>query len=162
MIEDDDPGYDRAHIIEVLCEDAKDEYLAWLRSVGISYIFAGQKEMDLSLALSKLYSLFNIRQYPETDWRSAYVGPVGLVAVYESEHKAAGKKFACFFPDMPDQFTQDWLRTSAGELRVEEETYTITTRNSSYVFVRDEEALPKATDQLYGKLLEKITLNKVL
>lgn len=80
--------------------------------------------------------------YPETDWRSAYVGPAGLVAVYESEHKAAGKKFACFFPDMPDQFTQDWLRTSAGELRVEEETYTITTRNSSYVFVRDEEALP--------------------
>ena len=80
--------------------------------------------------------------YPETDWRSAYVGPVGLVAVYESEHKAAGKKFACFFPDMPDQFTQDWLRTSTGELRVEEETYTITTRNSSYVFVRDEEALP--------------------
>ena len=67
---------------------------------------------------------------------------MGLVAVYESEHKAAGKKFACFFPDMPDQFTQDWLRTSAGELRVEEETYTITTRNSSYVFVRDEEALP--------------------
>lgn len=41
VIEDDDPGYDRAHIIEVLCEDAKDEYLAWLRSVGISYIFAG-------------------------------------------------------------------------------------------------------------------------
>ena len=80
--------------------------------------------------------------YPETDWRSAYVGPAGLVAVYESEHKAAGKKFACFFPDMPEQFTQDWLRTSAGELRVEEETYTITTRNSSYVFVRDEEALP--------------------
>lgn len=80
--------------------------------------------------------------YPETDWRSAYVGPVGLVAVYESEHKAAGKKFACFFPDMPEQFTQDWLRTSAGELRVEEETYMITTRNSSYVFVRDEEALP--------------------
>lgn len=80
--------------------------------------------------------------YPETDWRGAYVGPAGLVAVYESEHKAAGKKFACFFPDMPDQFTQDWLRTSAGELRVEEETYTITTRNSSYVFVRDEEALP--------------------
>ena len=51
VIEDDDPGYDQAHIIEVLCEDAKDEYLAWLRSVGISYIFAGRKEMDLSLAL---------------------------------------------------------------------------------------------------------------
>ena len=61
VIEDDDPGYDGAHIVEVLCVDAKDEYLAWLRSVGISYIFAGRKEMDLSLALSKLYNLFNIR-----------------------------------------------------------------------------------------------------
>jgi riboflavin biosynthesis pyrimidine reductase len=61
VIEDDDPGYDGAHIVEVLCEDAKDAYLAWLRSAGISYIFAGSKEMDLSLALSKLRSLFNIR-----------------------------------------------------------------------------------------------------
>ena len=43
VIKDDDPGYDGAHIIEILCEDAKDEYLAWLRSVGISYIFAGRQ-----------------------------------------------------------------------------------------------------------------------
>ena len=61
MIEDDDPGYNGAHVIEVLCEEVKDEYLAWLRSSGISYIFAGRNEMDLSLALSKLGSLFNIR-----------------------------------------------------------------------------------------------------
>ena len=61
VIEDDDPGYDGAHIVEVLCEDVKDAYLAWLRSAGISYIFAGSKEMDLSLALSKLHSLFNIQ-----------------------------------------------------------------------------------------------------
>lgn len=60
-IEDDDPGYNGAHIIEVLCKDTKDEYLAWLRSTGVSYIFAGEKEMDISLALSKLSSLFNIR-----------------------------------------------------------------------------------------------------
>lgn len=61
VIEDDDPGYNGAHVIEVLCEEVKDEYLAWLRSSGISYIFAGRNEMDLSLALSKLGSLFNIR-----------------------------------------------------------------------------------------------------
>ena len=60
VIEDYDPGYDGAHIVEVLCEDVKDAYLAWLRSAGISYIFAGSKEMDLSLALSKLRSLFKI------------------------------------------------------------------------------------------------------
>ena len=61
VIKDDDPGYNGAHVIEVLCEEVKDEYLAWLRSSGISYIFAGRNEMDLSLALSKLNSLFNIR-----------------------------------------------------------------------------------------------------
>ena len=84
--------------------------------------------------------------YPETDWRSAYVGMPGLIVVYESERKAAGKKFIYFFPDFSDDLdwlAQDWLRTSSGELRVEEETYTITTRNSTYVFVRDDDALPE-------------------
>ena len=70
----------------------------------------------------------------------------GLIVVYESERKAAGKKFIYFFPDFSDDLdwlAQDWLRTSAGELRVEEETYTITPRNSTYVFVRDDDALPE-------------------
>ncbi len=59
-IEDEDPGYGDSHIIEVLCEDAPIPYLAYLRSVGVSYIFAGQTDMDLPLALSKLKSLFGI------------------------------------------------------------------------------------------------------
>jgi len=80
--------------------------------------------------------------YPVTNWRSAYVGLPGLVAVCESEHKAAGKKFVYFFSDIRDQPAKDWLRTSAGELKVVEKTYTISIRNSSYVFMRDEEALP--------------------
>ncbi len=61
-IHDEDPGYDNAHIIEVLCEDVSDEYLAYLRKTGISYIFAGVHEMDVSLALEKLYSLFGIKK----------------------------------------------------------------------------------------------------
>lgn len=59
-ISDDDPGYDNAHIIEVLCEDVEDAYLGYLRNKKISYIFAGEKEMDLSLALHKLKQLFHI------------------------------------------------------------------------------------------------------
>ena len=59
-IEDDDPGYGGAHIIEVLCEEVPDAYLAYLQSIGVSYIFAGKTEMDLNLALEKLWNHFKI------------------------------------------------------------------------------------------------------
>lgn len=59
-IEDDDPGYGGAHIVEVLCEDVADAYLAYLQSIGVSYIFAGKNEMNLELALEKLRSKCNI------------------------------------------------------------------------------------------------------
>lgn len=81
--------------------------------------------------------------YTETDWRSTYAGLPGLIAVYESERKAPGKKFAYFFPDIPNLVVPDWLRTSAGELQVEDKIYTITTINSRYVFVMNEDALPE-------------------
>lgn len=61
-IEDDDPGYGGAHIIEVLCENVSDAYLAYLRSIGVSYIFAGTNEMNLELALEKLYEIFGIKK----------------------------------------------------------------------------------------------------
>ena len=61
VIVDDDPGYGDAHILEVMCEDAPDEYLAYLQNIGVSYIFAGKEELDLPLALKKLYALFGIR-----------------------------------------------------------------------------------------------------
>lgn len=61
-ISDEDPGYDNAHIIEVLCEDTPDAYLAYLRSIDVSYLFAGEKELDLSLALKKLKELFGIEK----------------------------------------------------------------------------------------------------
>lgn len=61
VIVDDDPGYGGAHILEVMCEDAPDEYLAYLQNIGVSYIFAGKEELDLPLALQKLYALFGIR-----------------------------------------------------------------------------------------------------
>lgn len=59
-IEDEDPGYGGAHIVEVLCEDVDDAYLAYLQSIGVSYIFAGASEMNLELALEKLRSNFFI------------------------------------------------------------------------------------------------------
>jgi len=61
-IVDEDPGYGDARIIEVLCEDVQDSYLAYLQSIDVSYIFAGKDEMDLNVALEKLHSLFGIEK----------------------------------------------------------------------------------------------------
>lgn len=62
-IVDEDPGYGDSHIIEVMCEDlVSDAYLAYLKSIGVSYIFAGKTEMQIPLALEKLKNLFNIEK----------------------------------------------------------------------------------------------------
>lgn len=57
---DEDPGYDGARIVEVLSYRANPRYLTYLRELNIPYIFAGEKEIDIPLALSKLYRDFGI------------------------------------------------------------------------------------------------------
>ena len=59
-IHDEDPGYDNAHIIEVVCSDADKAYLAYLRAIGVSYIIGGETDLDLALVLEKLRALFGI------------------------------------------------------------------------------------------------------
>ena len=50
-----------SQIITILAEDeVKDDYLAYLQSIGVSYIFAGKNNIDLKVALTKLKSLFGI------------------------------------------------------------------------------------------------------
>lgn len=61
-IHDDDPGYDNAHIIEILCKNVDDAYIGFLQSKGISYIFAGSEQLDLPLAMQKLKALFGIEK----------------------------------------------------------------------------------------------------
>ena len=51
-----------AHVIEVLTEDIDDGYLEYLRDLRISYIFAGETELDLPLALKKLKTIFGIER----------------------------------------------------------------------------------------------------
>lgn len=48
------------HVITILTEKVADSYLAHLRDIGVSYIFAGKSNLDLKLAMQKLYALFNI------------------------------------------------------------------------------------------------------
>ncbi|MFD2721336.1 dihydrofolate reductase family protein [Hymenobacter monticola] len=51
---------DDDHIISVVSEQVSDEYLAYLRRVGVSYIFGGAQELDFKLVLDKLSQQFPI------------------------------------------------------------------------------------------------------
>lgn len=59
---DDDPGYGGAQIIEVLTHQASRQYLTYLQSMDIPYIFAGDTEIDIEEALSKLKAYFGINK----------------------------------------------------------------------------------------------------
>ena len=61
-ITDNDPGYGGAHIIEIVTAECPTEYLAYLRSIGVSYIIAGDNDTDIPLALDKLYRHFGIKK----------------------------------------------------------------------------------------------------
>ena len=50
------------HIITILSEDVELKYLAYLQKIGVSYIFAGEKNIDLKLAMKKLKNLFGIER----------------------------------------------------------------------------------------------------
>lgn len=51
---DEDPGYNNAQIIEVLTEQVDERYLAYLQEMEIPYIFAGETEINVGLALHTL------------------------------------------------------------------------------------------------------------
>lgn len=52
---------DDDHLIVVLGEQVGDEYLAYLRRLGISYLFGGARQLDFAVVLDKLARLFPIR-----------------------------------------------------------------------------------------------------
>ena len=53
---------DGEHAITVLTEAVSDDYLAFLRKRGVSYIFGGRKDIEVPLVLGKLRSLFGIKR----------------------------------------------------------------------------------------------------
>ncbi len=59
---DGDVGYDNAQIIEVLTEQVDERYLGYLESLEIPYIFAGETEIDVELALFKLKNIIGINK----------------------------------------------------------------------------------------------------
>ncbi len=52
---------DGDHVVAILTERVSDEYLAFLRERGVSYLLAGAREADLPLALQKVGERFGVR-----------------------------------------------------------------------------------------------------
>jgi len=53
---------DGEHVITVLGEGVSDDYLAFLESRGVSYVFGGRASIDLRRVLAKLRAAFGIRR----------------------------------------------------------------------------------------------------
>ncbi len=49
------------HVVSILSERVSDEYLAFLRERGVSYLLSGKGEIDLSLVLEKIRARFGVR-----------------------------------------------------------------------------------------------------
>ena len=57
----DTSDIDGDHVVAVLSERVSDEYLAFLRDRGVSYLLAGAREVDLAAALEKIAAGFGVR-----------------------------------------------------------------------------------------------------
>ena len=52
---------DGDHVVAILSERVSDEYLAFLRQRGVSYLLAGKYDVDLPLALTKIGARFGVK-----------------------------------------------------------------------------------------------------
>jgi 2,5-diamino-6-(ribosylamino)-4(3H)-pyrimidinone 5'-phosphate reductase len=52
---------DGDHVVAIVSGRVSDDYLGFLRQRGVSYILAGERDVDLALALGKIHSLFGVR-----------------------------------------------------------------------------------------------------
>ncbi len=53
---------------------------------------------------------------PVSDWHDEYMGLAGMLCIFESEHKAPGKRFVYFYPNEPDAFDQRYFNSIPGIL----------------------------------------------
>lgn len=81
----------------------------------------------------KVISISDLEGNPVEDWRINYVDTVGLLSIYESEHKAPGKYYAYYFPNEPENLMQRYFNTSPSVL-TEKDNMICLERNHIYTF----------------------------
>jgi riboflavin biosynthesis pyrimidine reductase len=52
----------KSHIVEVLTESVSDDFLAYLQSIGVSYVFGGKSEIDLGKVVQTLAAELGVRK----------------------------------------------------------------------------------------------------
>ena len=70
------------------------------------------------------------------NWREKYIGKPGCLSLFESVKKYPGERFVYM-----NCYLFGWFTTTCGEIVIDGDILTITTRNSRYVF-KIEEILP--------------------
>jgi riboflavin biosynthesis pyrimidine reductase len=52
----------KSHVIEVLTEQVADDYLAYLQSIGVSYVFGGKSDIDLGKVVQTLAQELGVKR----------------------------------------------------------------------------------------------------
>jgi riboflavin biosynthesis pyrimidine reductase len=52
----------KSHVIEVVTEEVPDDYLAYLQSINVSYLFGGKSEIDLQKVIDTLTSELGVKK----------------------------------------------------------------------------------------------------
>ena len=95
-------GRPKAHVIEVLTERVSDRYIAYLRGFGISYLFAGEEQIDCALLLQKLKGVFGLEKVllaggGVTNWSFATAGLVDELSIVLAPTADGGSDPASLF-----------------------------------------------------------------
>ncbi len=64
----------------------------------------------------KFTKFIDLDDNPISDWHDEFLGLDGMLCIYESEHKAPGKKFVYFYPNEPGADLQRYFNSISGEL----------------------------------------------
>lgn len=99
-------GRSEAHVIEILTEAAPMSYRAYLRARGVSYILAGEAELDCELAMEKLHRLFGIEKLlicggGAADWTFLQAGMVDELSIVLSPATDGSSGKASVFAQIP-------------------------------------------------------------
>ncbi len=101
-------GRAKAHVIEVLTDAVCNDYLAYLRDKGVSYVFAGQEEIDCAVLLGKLHALVGISRIilaggGITNWCFAKDGLIDELSIVMAPVADGDTKAVSIFEDMADE-----------------------------------------------------------
>lgn len=99
-------GRTPAHVIEVLTESTPAAYKDYLRKRSVSYIIAGEKNLDCRLAMEKLYECFHIKKVlicggGIVNWSFLQAGVIDELSLFLAPVSDGGVGGASIFTQIP-------------------------------------------------------------